>query len=39
MTLDGVTSFQRVQNETNLCKHLRCSQDFGWITSVQWWKS
>ena len=39
LTLDGVTSFQRVKNVTNICIHLRYSQTFGGISSVQWWKS
>ena len=29
LTLDGITSFQRVQNVTNICKHLRYRRKFG----------
>ena len=38
LTLDGVTSFLRVINERNTCKHLRYRQTFSGISSVQWRK-
>ena len=39
LTLDGVTSFLRIKNVRNICSHLRFSQLFGEIYSVQWRKA
>ena len=38
MTLDGVTSFLRLENVTNTCKRMRRSLSIGGSSSVQWRK-
>ena len=38
MVLDGVTSFLRLKDVTNICKSMQRSLSFGGSTSVQWRK-
>ena len=38
MVLDGVTSFLRLKDVTNTCKHMRPILSIGGSSSVQWRK-
>ena len=38
MALDGVTSFLRLKDVTNICKRMRRSLSIGGSSSLQCWK-